>query len=79
MGASSYNMTKSEAIKRMINKYKEKENYYVGDIKKDQESAIKAGIKFIHAKYGFEPNLESELYIEDIKKLPELLKKEINK
>ena len=79
MGASSYNITKSEAIKIMVNKYKEKENYYVGDIKKDQEATIEAGIKFIHAKYGFEPNLESELYIEDIKKLPELLKKESNK
>lgn len=79
IGASSYNITKSEAIKIMVNKYKEKENYYVGDIKKDQEATIEAGIKFVHAKYGFEPTLESKLYIEDIKELPELLKKEINK
>lgn len=79
MGASSYGITKSEAIKKMVSKHKEKENYYVGDIKKDQDASIEAGIKFIHAKYGFEPNLESELYIENIKKLAELLEKESNK
>ena len=38
-----------------------------------------AGITFIHARYGFEPNLKSELAIEDIKDLPNLIKKESNK
>lgn len=63
MGAASYNITKGEAIKKMVMKHNEKENYYVGDIKKDQESTIYAGIEFIHAKYGFEPNLKSKLSI----------------
>lgn len=76
MGAASYNITKGEAIKQMVKKYNEKENYYVGDIKKDQEATMYAGIKFIHAKYGFEPNLKSELSIEKIQDLPKIIKKQ---
>lgn len=79
MGAASYNISKGEAIKKMVQKYNEKENYYVGDIKKDQEATICAGIKFIHAKYGFEPTLKSELSIEKIEELEDLMKKESNK
>lgn len=74
MGSASYNITKGEAIKQMVKKYNEKENYYVGDIKKDQEATMYAGIKFIHAKYGFEPNLKSELSIKKIQDLPKILK-----
>jgi len=76
MGAATYNITKGEAIKEMVKKYNEKENYYVGDIKKDQEATTYAGIKFIHAKYGFEPNLKSELSIEKIQELPKIIKKQ---
>ena len=76
MGAASYDITKGEAIKEMVKKYKEKENYYVGDIKKDQEATMYAGIKFIHAKYGFEPNLKSELSIDKIQDLPKIIKKQ---
>ena len=76
MGAASYNITKGEAIKEMVKKYKEKENYYVGDIKKDQEATMYAGIKFIHSKYGFEPNLKSEQSIEKIQDLPKIIKKQ---
>ena len=76
MGAASYNITKGEAIKQMVKKYNEKENYYVGDIKKDQEATMYAGIKFIHAKYGFEPNLKSELSIEKIQDLHKIIKKQ---
>ena len=76
MGAATYNITKGEAIKQMVKKYNEKENYYVGDIKKDQEATMYAGIKFIHAKYGFEPNLKSELSIEKIQDLPKIIKKQ---
>lgn len=79
MGAASYNITKSEAIRRMVKKYNEKQNYYVGDIKKDQEATYEAGIKFIHAKYGFEPNIKSDLYIYNIKDIIDLLKKENSK
>ena len=79
MGAASYNISKGEAIKNMVKKHGEKENYYVGDIKKDQEATMYAGITFIHAKYGFEPTLQSKLTIKNIKELPNLLEKESNK
>ena len=72
MGAATYSISKGEAIKRMVNKYHEKENYYVGDIKKDMEAATEAGINFIHAKYGFEPNFDSPLSINDIRELENL-------
>lgn len=76
MGAASYDITKGEAIKQMVQKHKEKENYYVGDIKKDMEATEYAGIEFIHAKYGFEPSLKTKKYIKNIKELPQILKKQ---
>ena len=74
MGAASYNMTKGEAIKKMVQKYNEIENYYVGDIKKDQEATEYAGIEFIHAKYGFNPTLKSKKYINNIIDLQKIIK-----
>lgn len=35
----------------------------------DMDSTLEAGMKFIHAKYGFEPILKTEFYINDIKEL----------
>jgi len=57
----------------------EPNSFYIGDIKKDMLSPIMAGATFIHAKYGFEPNLKSTYYIEDIKDLPMVLKQIKNK
>ena len=74
MGAASYNLTKGEAIKKLVSKYNEKTNYYVGDIKQDMISSEDAGVTFIHAKYGFDKELETKYYINDIRKLPELMK-----
>lgn len=75
MGAASYSITKGEAIKRMVSKYHENSNYYIGDIKKDMEAAYEAGIKFIHAKYGFQSDINCDYYINDIKELEDLLNK----
>jgi phosphoglycolate phosphatase len=75
MGAASYNITKGEAIKKMVEKHKDKKNYYVGDIKKDKEASEYANVEFIHAKYGFEPTLKAKLHINKITELPEILKK----
>ena len=74
MGAASYNLTKGEAIKKLVSKYNEKTNYYVGDIKQDMISSEDAGVTFIHAKYGFDKELETKYFINDIRKLPELMK-----
>ncbi len=75
MGAASYGITKSEAIRKMVERNNEKNSYYVGDIKKDMDATLEAGIEFIHAKYGFEPTLEYKYYIESITDLPKLLEK----
>jgi len=73
MGAASYNISKGEAIRKMLDKHNENESFYIGDIKKDMIAANEAGISFIHAKYGFEPTLNHIHTIEDISELPELL------
>lgn len=73
MGAASYGISKGEAIKKMVDKYKDKDNYYIGDIKKDMDSTLEAGIKFIHARYGFEPKLECDKHIDDISELENIL------
>lgn len=74
MGATTYGITKQEAIKRMVEKHNEKFNVYVGDIKKDMEAALGANIEFIYAKYGFGKDFEYKYYINDIKNLLNLIK-----
>ena len=74
MGAASYILTKGETIKKLASKYREKNNYYVGDIKNDMISSEEAGVTFIHAKYGFDKELKTKYYIDDIKELPELMR-----
>ena len=73
MGAASYNITKGEAIRKMCERNNEPNSYYVGDIKKDMESTIEAKQTFIHARYGFEPNIRCKYHIDDIKELKELI------
>ena len=73
IGAGSYSITKGQAIKNIVERNKEPNSFYIGDIRKDMIATKEAGIKFIHAKYGFEPTLESKYYINDIKELEELL------
>lgn len=48
---------------------------YVGDTEWDYKSAVKAGIPFIHAKYGFGSVPEDVPFINNISELPEKIKK----
>ena len=75
MGAATYGITKGEAIKKMIDRNNEPDSFYVGDIEKDMVATEEAGINFIHARYGFEPKLDSQYYIDDIRNLEWLLDK----
>lgn len=75
LGAATYNITKAEAIKIIMNRNNESDSYYIGDIKKDLDSAREAKCTFIHAKYGFGPDLKTKYYINDIKELPDKLKR----
>lgn len=79
IGTASYGITKAEAIKEMCKRNNEPNSFYVGDIKKDMLATKEAGMTFIHAKYGFEPNLESKYYIDDIGDLEELINDIISK
>lgn len=73
MGAASYKITKQEAIRRMVERNNSKINVYVGDIKKDMEAAIGAGIEFIYARYGFGGSFNYKYYIDNIKDLPNFI------
>lgn len=73
IGAASYGISKGEAIKRIIEKNGNEKSIYVGDIEKDMIAANEAGAKFIHAKYGFGPNVECKYHILDIKDLEKVI------
>jgi phosphoglycolate phosphatase len=48
--------------------------WYVGDIQGDYDSAMQAGTGFIHAAYGFGKVNSCDGVLDDIRKLPELVK-----
>lgn len=73
MAASKYGITKSEAIKRIIEKNNVKSAVYVGDTLRDLVAAKHVNIDFIQAKYGFGEDLENKYSINKITELPELL------
>ena len=73
IGTASYGITKSEAIKKMVNRNHAINSFYVGDIEKDMLAANNAQVGFIHAKYGFGRNLKSKYSIESISELPNLM------
>lgn len=75
IAASKENISKSEAIKRLIENYNLKNPVYVGDTMGDFEHARKANIPFIHAKYGFRPELDSKYKIETFEELTMCLNK----
>lgn len=75
MGCSTYGITKTDAIKTMVQRNNVSNACYIGDIKKDMIAARDAGIDFIHAKYGFEPELICDKHIDNITDLMSLSKK----
>lgn len=75
VAAGKKELKKSDAIKLAIERDNVRSAIYVGDTIKDQEAAQGAGLEFIHARYGFCKDLQSEYYIDSIKELPDLMKK----
>lgn len=63
IAASRINISKSEAIKKIIYDNKIECAIYVGDTMYDQEASKDASIPFIWAKYGFGKNLNVEYSI----------------
>lgn len=73
--AGDTDLEKWQNILYIKNKYQLEEIIYVGDTKKDLNESIKAGVKFIHASYGFGEIEEEVLKISKLRELPDLIKK----
>ena len=73
VAAGKKEIPKGDAIKLAITRDGVRSAIYVGDTLKDQEAARDAGIEFIHARYGFDKELQAEYYINSIKELPEFM------
>ena len=74
IGASTYGITKQEAISKIVARHSEKFNVYVGDIKKDMDAALGAGIEFIYAKYGFDNDFSYKYVINNFYELFDVIK-----
>ncbi len=73
--ASELNISKSEAIKKIIADNKLVKSIYVGDTIKDLEATKLINIPFIQAKYGFGNDLKTSYYIDSIEELPGVIQR----
>lgn len=73
IAASKENISKTEGMKRLIKKYNLKKPIYVGDTFGDFNYAKDANVLFVHAKYGYAPDLESKYKIDRIDNLPDYI------
>ena len=78
VAASEIILSKGNAIIKLMDDYYIKEAIYVGDTKKDKESAEIANIPFIQCLYGFGEDLNCKYKINDIKELPDCVNKIFN-
>ena len=78
IAASSLNISKANAIKKIIEDNKIESAVYVGDTIIDLEAAKNNRIPFVFAKYGFGKDLNAKYSINDIKELPNILEKVFN-
>lgn len=69
IAASKENISKTEAIKRLISIHNLKNPIYIGDTKSDFNYANNARVLFIHARYGFCPELETKYKIDSFEQL----------
>lgn len=74
-GAASFNISKGEVIKKIIEDNNLKDVIYVGDTKMDMEAARVAGVPFIYAKYGFGEVTEYDGIIHEFKDILEIVTK----
>lgn len=75
IAASSLNISKEEAIKKIIDDNKIENAVYVGDTIIDLKASNINNISFIQAKYGFGEDLKTKYYINNLKELPKVLEK----
>ncbi len=67
------NFEKSENIKLIVKRNNIDEAVYVGDIQGDYDSSKKAGVKFIHAAYGFGTIDDKVAAIQQFADLPKIV------
>lgn len=67
--------SKGENIRLVVERNQIEDAVYVGDIQGDYDSSKEAGVKFIHAAYGFGTIDDEVPYIHSLKELPEVVKK----
>lgn len=72
-------LEKGDNIRLVVDRNNLDKSLYVGDIQGDLDSADKAGIPFIHAAYGFGTTNRIVPKIDDITKLPEVVKEVFDK
>ena len=63
-------LTKGENIRLVMDRNGYSKGIYIGDTKKDREAALRAGIPFIHAAYGFGEVESSDGVIHKLSDLP---------
>ena len=73
LAASKLNISKGEAIKKVIKENNLRKAVYIGDTKKDLEAAEFVRIPFIQVKYGFGEDLKLKYSIDDLKELPKVI------
>lgn len=73
IAASQLNISKADAILKVIKEYNLDKYVYVGDTIKDLEATRDANVPFIQAKYGFGSDLHTQHYINQINELPKVV------
>lgn len=67
-------LKKAANIRRVVERNGLTEAYYVGDIQGDYDASMEAGVKFIHAAYGFGTIAQEVPAIAAFGELPEVMK-----
>ena len=65
-------LKKGENIRKVVERNGLKEAFYVGDIQGDYDASREAGVKFIHAAYGFGTIVQEVPVINKLSELPAL-------
>lgn len=68
------NQQKAYNIKKIVDDNKLDEAFYLGDIEADYLASMEAGVKFVHAAYGFGKMEHETAFIHEFKELPEVAK-----
>lgn len=72
--AGKTGLSKGENIRLLMERQGITDCVYVGDTQGDADAAKEAGVPFIHAAYGFGTADASAAVLDDIRKLPEIIK-----